>query len=74
MGCSPFYAVTGVHPILPFDIVEANYLLPPPDLLLSTTDLVARWAIAMQKHTDDLTQLRAHIPNHGNRTVIVMLC
>jgi hypothetical protein len=41
MGCSPFYAATGVHPILPFDIIEANYLLPPPDSLLSTTDLVA---------------------------------
>ena len=28
LGCSPFYAATGVHPILPFDIIEANYLLP----------------------------------------------
>jgi hypothetical protein len=41
MGCLPFYAVPGIHPILPFNIVEANYLLPPPDLLLLTTDLVA---------------------------------
>jgi hypothetical protein len=40
MGCSPFYAATGVNPILPFDIIEANYLLPPPDSLLLTTDLV----------------------------------
>ena len=38
MGCLPFYTVTGVHPILPFDILEANYLLPPPDSLLSSTD------------------------------------
>ena len=49
MGCSPFYAATGVHPILPFDIVEANYLLPPPDSLLALTDLIARRAIALQK-------------------------
>jgi hypothetical protein len=42
MGCSPFYAVTGVHPILPFDIVEAYYLLPPPDSLLLTMDLVVQ--------------------------------
>ena len=41
MGCSPYFAVMGTHPLLLFDIVEANYLLPPPDSLLSTTDLVA---------------------------------
>ena len=41
MGCSPFYVATGVHPILPFDILKANYLLPLPDLLLTSTDLIA---------------------------------
>jgi hypothetical protein len=66
MGCSPFYTATGVHPILPFDIIEVNYLLPPPDLLLSTTDLVARQAIALQKHADDLTLLCACVHNHCN--------
>ena len=29
MGCSPYFTVTGTHPLLPIDIVEANYLLPP---------------------------------------------
>jgi hypothetical protein len=42
MGCSPYYAATGTHLLLPFDIIEANYLLPPPDLLLATTDLIMR--------------------------------
>jgi hypothetical protein len=70
MGCSPFYAATGVHPILPFDIVEANYLLPPPDSLLSTKDLVARRAIALQKHADDLSQLHDRVHGHRNRTAI----
>jgi hypothetical protein len=70
MGCSPFYAVTGVHPILPFNIIEANYLLPPPDSLLSTTDLVVRQAIALQKRADDLSQLCARIHNHHNHTAI----
>jgi len=41
MGCSPYFAVTGTHPLLPFDIVEASYLLPPPNSVLSTTDLIA---------------------------------
>lgn len=57
MGCSPYFATTGTHPLLPFDISEANYLLPPPDSILSTTDLIARRAIALQKRRSDLAQL-----------------
>ena len=58
MGCSPYFAVTETHPLLPFDIIEANYLLPPPDSLLSTTDLVARQAIMLQKRQEDLIRLK----------------
>jgi hypothetical protein len=47
MGCSPYFAVTGAHPILPFDIAEATYLQPPPTSIMSTTDLISR-------HTDNL--------------------
>ena len=58
MGCSPYFAVMGTHPLLPFDIVEVNYLLLPPNLLLSTTDLVMRRAITLQKQQEDLIQLK----------------
>ena len=67
MGCSPYFAVTGTHPLLPFDIVEANYLLPPPDSLLSTTDLVARQAVALQKRQEDLTALKNRV--HSTRNI-----
>jgi hypothetical protein len=70
MGCSPFYAATGVHPILLFDIMEANYLLPPPDLLMSTKDLVAWRVIALQKCADDLSQLCNRVHGHCNCTAI----
>jgi len=70
MGCSPYFAATGVHPLLPFDMVEANYLLPPPNLLLSTTNLIARQAIALQKRQDDLTWLRAQVHDHCNKAAI----
>ena len=70
MGCSPFFAATGVHPILPFDIIEANYLLPPPDSLLLSTDLIARRAIALQKRQDDLAQLHARVHGHWNKAAI----
>ena len=57
MGCSPYFATTGTHPLLPFDIAEANYLLPPPESTLSTTDLITPRAIALQKRRSQLAQL-----------------
>jgi hypothetical protein len=57
MGCSPYFATTGTHPLLPFDIAEANYLLPPPESVLSTTDLIARRAVALQKRRPQLAEL-----------------
>jgi hypothetical protein len=57
MGCSPYFAATGTHPLLPFDIAEANYLLPPPDSVLSTTDHISRRAIALQKRRSQLAEL-----------------
>ena len=65
MGCSPYFATTGAHPLLPFDIAEANYLLPPPDGILSSTDLIARRAVALQKRRSQLSTL--HDKVHGAR-------
>ena len=55
IGCSHYFAVTGTHPLLLINIAEANYLSPPPDSILSTTDLIARWAITLQKCHDQLS-------------------
>ena len=67
MGCAPYYAVTGTHPLLPFDILEANYLLLPPDSLLATIDLIVRHTVALQKRTEDLDRLQAHVHHERNR-------
>ena len=48
MGCSPYFATTGTHPLLPFDIAEVNYLM---------TELITRRAIALQKRRTQLAQL-----------------
>src|SRR6202453_2333947 len=61
MGCSPYFATTGSHPIIPLDISEATYLQPAPDSVLSTTDLIARRAIALQKRTQDLNTLYSKV-------------
>ena len=58
MGVSPYFAVTGTHPLLPLDIVEATYLLPPPNAFLSTADLIARRAIELQKRREQVEALR----------------
>src|SRR5271154_7169949 len=60
MGCSPYFAATGTHPLLPIDIdiAEANYLLPAPDSPLSITNLIARQAITLQKRQSQLAKLR----------------
>ena len=70
MGCSPYFALTGTHPLLPFDVVEANYLLPPPESLMSTTDLVARRAIALQKRQEDLKDLKLRVHQARNKAAI----
>ena len=61
MGCSPYFAATGTHPILPLDIAEATYLLPPPTSTLSTTDLIASRAIALQKRKSHLSALHSKV-------------
>jgi len=61
MGCSPYFAVTGTHPILPLDIAEATYLLPPPSTPLSTTELIVTRAIALQKRRAHLSTLHSKV-------------
>ena len=74
MGCSPYFAVTGTHPLLPFDIIEANYLLPPPGSLLTTTDLIAHRAIMLQKRQEDLARLKERVHAARNRAAIRFEC
>lgn len=61
MGCSPYFALMGTHPLLPFNIAKASYLLPPPYSVLSMTDLIANWAITLQKCHKDLASLHSCI-------------
>nr|GAT44941.1 predicted protein [Mycena chlorophos] len=61
MGCSPYFAVTGAHPLLPLDITEANFLGPTPDNILTTTEMISLRAIALQKRRQQLELLRSTI-------------
>ncbi len=61
MGCSPYFAATGTEPLLPMDIVESTWLMPPPDNIISTTSLIARRAISLQKCSSDLERLKSKV-------------
>jgi hypothetical protein len=61
MGCSPYYAATGASALIPLDISEATYLQPPPTSTLSTTDLITRRAIDLQKRQSDLDRLHSRV-------------
>jgi hypothetical protein len=61
MGCSAYFAATGTHPLIPLDISEAKYLLPSPDAVLSTSDLIGQRAIALQKRREHLAQLQPEV-------------
>jgi hypothetical protein len=60
-GCSLYFAVTGAHPILPFDIAEATYLQPPPTSVISTTNLISRRTITLQKHSTNVNALYSKV-------------
>lgn len=74
MGCSLYFALTGIHLLLPFNVVEANYLLPPPESLMSTTDLIACRATALQKHQENLENLKDCIHQAHNKAAIKFEC
>jgi hypothetical protein len=57
MGYSPYFAAHNLHPILPFDIDKATYLLPPPDKILTTKDLIICRACQLQHRLTDIDDL-----------------
>jgi hypothetical protein len=57
-GYSPYYLVHGVHPLLPFDILEATYLMPPQDSGMSTEDLIALRARQLSKRPEDIERMQ----------------
>ena len=53
-GYSPYFIAHGVEAVLPFNIVEATYLLPPLEIPMSTESLIARHAQQLLKCLEDL--------------------
>ena len=60
-GCSPYFMVTGAHPILALDIKEATWLVEPPEGILSEEEHIGLRARALAKHRIHVEQMRKRI-------------
>jgi len=60
-GCSPYFMVTGAHPILPLDLEEATWLIKPPEGVISESDLIGMRARALAKHRIHVDQMRQRV-------------
>jgi hypothetical protein len=60
-GMSPYFMVHGVEPIMPMDLAEATYLLPPLQPRLLTEDLIAVRARQLQRRPEDLELIERRI-------------
>lgn len=60
-GYSPYYLVTGNHPILPLDAAEATWLTIAPTNLVSEEDLISQRARALTKHRVHLDRMKDRI-------------
>ena len=60
-GCSPFFMVTGAHPILPLDIQEATWLVELPGRILTTAEMIGYRAQALAKHRQHVIEMRKRI-------------
>lgn len=70
LGCSPFFAVTGAHPTLPLDVVEATWLVKLPGRPLTTEELIGFRARALAKHTQHVEQMRAKVDLNKRKNLI----
>jgi transposase InsO family protein len=55
-GFSPFYMLHGVHPVLPFDLTEATFMIQGYRKNISTSKLLALRIRQLQKRPEDLEQ------------------
>jgi hypothetical protein len=69
-GFSPYYLAHGVHPLLPFDIIEATFLAPIQNFPISTEELVAIRARQLQKRPEDLEKMQEIVTESRRRNIL----
>lgn len=69
IGCSPYFMVTGAHPILPLDIEEATWLVEYPGRILTDSELIGLRAQALAKHIQHVQAMKARV-DHNKRVSV----
>lgn len=69
LGCSPYFMVTGAHPLLPLDIEEATWLVDIPGRVLTTEELIGYRAQALAKHSVHVEAMRARVTEEKRAAV-----
>ena len=72
-GCSPYFMVTGAHPILPLDAVEATWLVKPPSGVMTEIELIGLRARALAKHSTHIAEMRRRIDKEKLKRLEVYL-
>ena len=70
MGCSPFFMLTGAHPIVPLDLIEATWLVEPPDGPLTTEELIGFRAHMLAKHQQHVEDMRKRVSREKRMRVL----
>ena len=61
MGCSPYFMLTGAHPVLPLDLTEATWLVEPPVGIISEEEHIGMRARALVKHKVHVEEMRQRV-------------
>jgi transposase InsO family protein len=63
-GFSPYYLLHGVHPVLPFDLTEATFMVDGFKRGMTSGDLLALRIRQLQKRPEDLAKAAAILKKH----------
>jgi len=69
-GCSPYFMVTGAHPTIPLDIIEATWLVKYPERMLSREELIGLQAMALAKHVAHVEEMREKVTKEKIRRTL----
>lgn len=70
LGCSPYFMLTGAHPILPLDAKEATWLADPPIGVLTEEEMIGMRARALAKHKIHVEQMRKRVDEDKLRRLL----
>lgn len=67
-GYSPYYLLYGQHPVLPFDIAHATFMIDGFKEGISTSDLLALRIRQLENHPEDIKRATASLKKHRCRS------